>query len=75
MRTDGLDGGLRGRVMVWEWLGEEGQADVDCDGQIVQVVTHRDLVLHRGDEVWLHYAAESLLLFDPDSQKRIDVTL
>jgi ABC-type sugar transport system ATPase subunit len=67
------DEGLHGEVLLWEWLGEEGQADVDCDGTILQVVTERDLQLTHGDPVSLRFAPEHMLVFDADSHQRLDI--
>lgn len=69
----GSDGDLHGKALLWEWLGEEGQAAVDVDGMILQVVTERDLQLAHGDLVSLRFAPEDMLVFEAESQQRLDV--
>jgi multiple sugar transport system ATP-binding protein len=68
---NGGDADVRGEVLLWEWLGEEGQADIDVGGEIFQVVSTANLHLERHSTVGLRFPKTRQLLFDVESGKRL----
>jgi multiple sugar transport system ATP-binding protein len=68
--TNGL-GALNGELLVHEFLGKEGVAQVSVNGKVMECVTPPDSSFSRGDQVSLRVAFEDMHFFDPQTTNRI----
>ncbi len=65
------DGGLRGELLVHEFLGKEGIAQVAVKSKMMECVTDPEIPFKKGDRVSLKAAFEDLHFFDPQTTNRI----
>jgi multiple sugar transport system ATP-binding protein len=68
-RTDGT---LNGRLLVHEFLGKEGIAQVEVDGTVIESVTPPQIPFDIDGAVSLSVAFEDVHFFDPETTRRID---
>ena len=64
-------GSLRGGLLVHEFLGKEGIAQVAVESKIMECVTDPEIPFKKGDQVSLKAAFEDLHFFDPQTTDRI----
>ena len=63
---------LSGRLLIHEFLGKEGIAQVNVEGTILECFTSPEIPFDVGDTVWLSASFDDLHFFDPSSTKRIE---
>jgi multiple sugar transport system ATP-binding protein len=63
--------GLIGELLVHEFLGKEGIAQVSVKNKLIECVTAPDIPFKKGDRVSLKTAFDDLHFFDPQTTKRI----
>lgn len=64
-------GHLKGKVVFFEFLGEEGHLMVESHSRQIAVVTQPDLNATEGDIVGLFVDREEVFVFDPKTEKAI----
>ena len=64
-------GVLNGELLVHEFLGKEGIAQVSVKDKVMECVTPADSSFSRGDQVSLRVAFEDMHFFDPQTTNRI----
>ena len=66
------DGALHGRLLVHEFLGKEGIAQVEIDDSVMECMTPPELAFDRGDPVGVSCELVDIHFFDPATSARID---
>jgi ABC-type sugar transport system ATPase subunit len=66
------DGVLRGKLLVHEFLGKEGVAQIEIDGLVLECMTASELPFNRGDSVAVSLEFADIHFFDPTTTRRID---
>jgi ABC-type sugar transport system ATPase subunit len=69
---DGEPGGLPGKLLLSENLGEAMLLNVDVDGTLMKVRLPEVRPLADGSPLRLAFDARDILLFDPETRRRID---
>ncbi len=65
------DGALAAQLLVHEFLGKEGIAQVQLDHTVLECITPPVVPFNPGDQVSVSAAFEDLHFFDPESTRRI----
>ncbi len=66
------DGALNGKLLVHEFLGKEGIAQVEVDGTVIESVTPPQIPHDIDGAVSLSVAFEDVHFFDPETTRRIE---
>ena len=66
------DGALNGKLLVHEFLGKEGIAQVEVDGTVMESVTSPQIPFDIGGAVSLSVAFEDMHFFDLETTRRIE---
>lgn len=69
--SDPQTGVLPGELLVHEFLGREGIAQVQVDNKVMECVTAQEIPFAPGDSVGLSLTFDDIHIFDPDSKRRI----
>lgn len=64
-------GTIPGKLLVHEFLGKEGIAQVEVDGSTFECVTDPDIPFVEGDVIRLKFSVEDMHFFDPQTSERI----
>jgi multiple sugar transport system ATP-binding protein len=67
-----LDGTLNGKLLVHEFLGKEGIAQIEVDGTMLESVTPPQIPFNIGDTVSLSVMFEDLHFFELETTRRIE---
>jgi len=70
--TGEAGGVLAGRLLVHEFLGNEGIAQVEVEGNVLECVTEPDVPFVAGDPVSLWVGFQDVLFFDPATTRRVE---
>jgi ABC-type sugar transport system ATPase subunit len=70
--TGRADGSLNGKLLVHEFLGKEGIAQIEVGETVMESVTSPKIPFAIGGAVSLSVAFEDLHFFDPETTRRIE---